>query len=151
MHPPSNRQSAVKVAVSNVVLPPGIGIRAWTDEDFPAVQRLSSIEGWPTPDARPKEALAGWQRSWPTLVATERNMVVGFVRALTDGEVTTFIAELLIEARWRGRDIGRALLDACHYLYPHTRQDLLSTEDSDSFYEVVGFRRFTGFRKNYIE
>ena len=149
MHPPSNRQNAVNTAISKVVLPPDIGIRAWRDEDFPAVQRLSRIEKWPTPEERPEEALHAWQRSWPTFVATERGQIIGFVRALTDEEVTTYIAEILVEAAWRGHGLGKALLDACHLLHPHTRQDLLSTEESDSFYEAVGFRPFPGFRKNY--
>ena len=149
MHPPSDRQKIIETALTNVALPPRVAIRVWTDEDFPAVQRLSKIEGWPTPEERPGEARAAWQQSWPALVAMEGDTVIGFVRALTDGEVTTYIAELLVESRLRGVGIGRALLDACHNLYPHTRQDLLSTEGSDSFYKAVEFRHFSGFRKSY--
>jgi GNAT superfamily N-acetyltransferase len=75
--------------------------------------------------------------------------MIGFVRALTDGEVTMYIAELFVSPDWRGQRIGRALLDTCHLLYPHTRLDLLSTEAADQFYESNGFRRFQGFRKSY--
>lgn len=75
--------------------------------------------------------------------------MVGFLRALTDGEVTAYVAELLAARERRGRGIGRALLDVCHVLHPHARLDLLATEDSESFYEANGFRRFQGLRKSF--
>jgi GNAT superfamily N-acetyltransferase len=136
-------------ALTDLVLPVGISFRAWAAADFPAIQRLSSAEGWPTPVVRPDEALAAWRNSWPALVALAPAEVVGFVRALSDGEVTMYVAELLVARAWRGRGIGRALLDACHLIYPHTRIDLLSTESADRFYAASGFGAFRGFRKSY--
>jgi GNAT superfamily N-acetyltransferase len=135
--------------LAELALPAGIAIRAWSEADFSAIQRLSSAEGWPTPETRPAEALVSWRNAWPTLVARCEEEVVGFMRALTDGEVTMYIAELLVAPAWRGRGVGRALLDTCHLLYPHTRLDLLSTESADRFYVANGFRRFQGFRKSY--
>jgi len=146
-HQQQQRQTAA--ALSELVLPAGAQIRAWADADFPDIQRLSSAEGWPTPMARPDQALESWRNAWPTLVAVADGALVGFVRALTDGEVTMYIAELLVVPGWRGRGLGLALLDACHLLHPHTRLDLLSTESADRFYEANGFRRFQGFRKSY--
>ena len=143
------RQCQIEAALAELALPPGITIRAWAEADFPAIQRLSSAEGWPTPTARPEEALESWRNAWATLVVICAGEIVGFVRALTDGEVTMYIAELLVAPEWRGRGLGRALLDACHLLFPHTRLDLLSTEAADQFYEADGFRRFQGFRKSY--
>ena len=61
------RQRQVEAALTHVTLPQGILIRAWTENDFPAIQRLSHAEGWPTPQIRPDEALIAWQQSWPTL------------------------------------------------------------------------------------
>ncbi len=144
------RQRQVEAALAYVTLPQGIFIRPWTENDFPAIQRLSHAEGWPTPQIRSDEAFIAWQQSWPALVATEDEAVIGFVRGLTDGEITTFIPELLIDAKHRGKGIGRLLLDVCHYLNPHTRIDVLSTESSASFYQAHGFRRLgDGFRKSY--
>jgi GNAT superfamily N-acetyltransferase len=143
------RRRQVVAALAELTLPAGVQIRAWADADFPGIQRLSSAEGWPTPTARPDEALISWRNAWPTLVAVAGDELVGFVRALTDGEVTMYVAELLVVPGWRGHGLGRALLDACHLLYPHTRLDLLSTESADRFYEANGFRRFQGFRKSY--
>ncbi|OGG50913.1 MAG: hypothetical protein A3F84_00090 [Candidatus Handelsmanbacteria bacterium RIFCSPLOWO2_12_FULL_64_10] len=139
----------VEAAFAHVSLPPGVSIRAWSEADFAGIQRLSAAEGWPTPNERPEESLTSWRNAWPTLVATDGEAVIGFVRALTDGEITMYIAELLVVPERRGQGLGRALLDVCHHLYPHTRLDLLSTVSSDGFYEGFGFRRFQGFRKSY--
>jgi predicted N-acetyltransferase YhbS len=138
-------------ALGQVSLSAGIRVRAWQETDFPAIQRLSNAEGWPSPSQRPAESLLAWQHSWPTLVATENDTVVGFVRALTDGSITMFIAEMLVDSQQRGRGIGRALLDVCHFLYPTTRIDLLSVDDARAFYQACGFRVIhDGMRKSYF-
>ena len=144
-----SRAHQVQMMLPKIKIPAGIKIRAWTKANFEAIQELSSAEGWPTPEQRPEEALAAWRHSWPTLVATDGARVIGFVRALTDGEVTTYIGELLVEPEYRGQGIGRGLLDMCHYLFPHTRFDLLSTDEADQFYKALGFRPFKGYRKSY--
>jgi GNAT superfamily N-acetyltransferase len=142
-------KSRVEPVLPGVALPPGVTIRGWTESDFIAIQRLSSAEGWPTPQDRPTEAVAAWRKSWPALVATHGEDVVGFLRALTDGAVTTYVCEVLVVPAWRDRGIGRALIEACHHLCPSTRLDLLSGGTADGFYEANGFRRFQGFRKSY--
>ena len=76
-------------------------------------------------------------------MATSNDMVIGFVRALTDGEVTMYIAEAVVEPERREQGIGRALLEACHALYPRTR------DAADDFYRALGFRPLPGFRKSY--
>ncbi len=145
------RQQQLTTALAQVTLPSGIEIRAWTDADFPAIQRISSAEGWPSPTQRAADSLLAWQHSWPTLVAVEGEMVVGFVRGLTDGAITMFIAEMAVDVRLRGRGIGRTLLDVCHYLYPTTRLDLLAADDARAFYKACGFRMIhDGMRKSYM-
>ena len=129
---------------------PGIQLRCWSEADFPAIQRLSALEDWSTPDSRPEESLIAWQHSWPTLVVLSFENVIGFVRGLTDGEITTYIAELLVDPRYRGKGLGRLLLEACHALHPHTRLDLISTEEALPFYKRNGFRGVgAGVRKSY--
>jgi GNAT superfamily N-acetyltransferase len=143
--------SDIQTITRLLTLPPGVGIRPWVEGDFPAVQRLSEAEGWPTPLERPAEALAAWRRSWPTLVAVAEQEVIGFCRALSDGSVTTYIAELLVAPGWQGQGIGSALLEASQRLCPGSRLDLLAMETSRRFYERVGFRPFYGFRLSWQE
>ncbi len=131
------------------MLPGSITLRPWMERDFVEIQRLSSAEGWPTPQSRPVAALDAWRQSSPAIVAVEGTRVIGFVRALTDGAVTMYIAEILVEPPWRGKGIGRALIQACHDLYPSTRLDLLSTAAADKFYQAMDFRPFQGYRKSY--
>ena len=71
------------------------------------------------------------------------------MRALTDGEVTLFVAELLVAPAWQGKGLGRGLLEVCHLLYPYTRIEVFATEASASFYASSGFWPFRGFRKAY--
>ena len=132
-----------------IKLPKDILIRQFIEPDFPSVQRLYEKEGWMTFIKRSDEGLEAWKNSTIALVAVEGELVVGLVRALTDGEITTYIAEIIVDINYRGKSIGKALLDVCHNLYPHTRLDLLSTEDEDEFYERNKFRKTTGFRKSY--
>ena len=150
MHSKERQQQLIAV-LAQVTLPSGIEIRAWTDVDFPIIQRLSSAEGWTSPTQRPADSLFAWQHSWPALVAVEGEMVVGFVRGLTDGAITMYIADMAVDVRLRGHGIGRALLDACHYLYPTTRLDLLTADDARAFYKACGFRVLhDGMRKSYV-
>jgi GNAT superfamily N-acetyltransferase len=143
------QQSRIQSALSQIAVRPGITIRAWTETDFAGIQKLSKLEGWSTPYERPTDALHAWCHSWPTFVATENADMIGFFRALTDGYVTTYIAEILVVKSWQRRGLGQAFLELCHYLYPSTRFDLLSTEGARIFYQACGFRPFQGFRKSY--
>jgi GNAT superfamily N-acetyltransferase len=143
------QQSRIQSALAQMALPPGITIRAWTAADFAGIQKLSKLAGWSTPYERPTDALNAWCHSWPTFVATENAEMIGFFRALTDGHVTTYIAEILVVKSWQRRGVGQAFLELCHHLYPSTRFDLLSTEGAHSFYQACGFRPFQGFRKSY--
>jgi len=139
----------MKIREHTITLRSERAVRSYQDGDFPDIQRLSTLEGWPTPSARPTDALHAWQHSHPALVAVHNGQVIGFLRAITDGAVTTYIAELLVAQEWRGRGVGRALVDACHELAPATRLDLLSTAQADLFYEANGFRPFKGYRKSF--
>ncbi len=145
------RQQTIVAILTQLQLPVGVTIRAWAEEDFAAIQELSTALGWPSPQSRPEESLAAWKNSWPTLVAADAERVVGFVRAFTDGNITTYVPELLVAADMQRRGIGRALLDACHLLYPRTRIDLLSEETSQTFYIAHSFRMIgPGLRKSYV-
>jgi ribosomal protein S18 acetylase RimI-like enzyme len=143
-------QHELEAVLKKLAIPEGIQLRAWKEADFPAIQQLSAQQGWTTPTNRPEEALLAWQHSWPALVVTQSEKVIGFVRGLTDGEVTTYIADLLVDPHYRGRGLGRLLVEVCHALDPHTRLDVISEEDAVLFYKKGGFRDLgPGMRKSY--
>lgn len=135
--------------ISQIRLPQGILIRHFIETDFPLIKKLYEQEEWMTFINRADEALEAWKNSTIAFVAVDGDTVIGLVRALTDGKITTYIAEIIVDINYRGNGIGKALLDICHGLYPHTRFDLLSTEGADEFYKSNKFRMVTGFRKSY--
>lgn len=130
--------------------PAGVTIRPWEEADAPAIAALSAAEGWMTPVERPDADLAAWRAAWPALVAEADGAPVGSLRALSDGAVTTYVAGLLVAPAWRGRGLGRALLDACQALAPTTRLDLLAEAAAAEFYRRTGFRQWAGFRRRRI-
>jgi GNAT superfamily N-acetyltransferase len=139
-------------ALVQVTLPLGITIRAWTAADFPAIQHIGGNAGWTSLTQRPAEALLAWKNSWPALVAVADETIVGFVQGLTDEAITTYITALAVDEQWRRRGVGRALLDACHALYPTTGLYLLAVDDARAFYEACGFTVvYNGMRKRPLQ
>jgi len=132
-----------------VKLPQGVTIRQFIESDFPLIKRLYEQEGWMTFINREADAFDAWKNSTITLIAVDGSQVIGLVRGLTDGKITTYIAELIVDVNYRGMGIGAGLLDMCHLLYPLTRFDLLSTEGADDFYKSKMFRVASGFRKSF--
>ena len=87
---------ALDTVLARFNIPASFSIQAWSPNYFDAMCTLSSIEGWTTPELRPTETLAAWENSWPTLVAVDTNgKLTGFLRAITDTRITTFLCELL--------------------------------------------------------
>lgn len=128
----------------------GFNIRLFQEEDFKEIQKLYENEGWMTVVKRPEDGLKAWKNSNLALVALQDNKITGVVRAFTDTEITTYIIELLVGQDFRGKGIGKALIDVCHLLYPKARIEVLASETSIEFYKAHGFRDFLGLRKSYI-
>lgn len=129
-------------------MPASFSIQAWSSNYFDAICALSSAEGWTTPELRLKETLVAWEHSWPTLVAVDTDgKLVGFLRAITDTRITTYLCELLVAREFRRLGLGRLLIDVCQGLVPTTRLDLLSTGEADDFYRAIDCADFQGFRR----
>lgn len=126
-------------------------IRAFTDHDFSAIQRMNELEGWTNLAAKPDIVKASWQKSNIAFIAERQGKVIGCLRGLTDQWITLYICELLIDENCRGEGIGKALLAHAHALYPETRMEMLASSTSQSYYEAHGYRPFYGFRKTFNE
>lgn len=128
-----------------------IVIRAYEESDFAGIHKLNEQEGWSNLVAKQQQTQAAWQGSNLAVVAEQDGQLVGCLRALTDGAVTLYVCELLIEKSMRGSGIGERLLDHVHSLYPETRMELLASSTSRTYYEAKRFRAFYGFRKTFEE
>jgi thiamine-phosphate pyrophosphorylase len=149
---PGQAARELRAHLPAATVPPGeVLIRRWRDADLPGVRALAAVEGWTTYAERPELARQACQGSWPCLVAVDDGDVVGFLRAIADGAVTLYVAELLVANQWRGRGLGRKLLGVAQRLVPGARIDLLATSTSRTYYERLGFRGFAGFRRAWEE
>ena len=81
-----------------------------------------------------------------TVVAVIEGELVGFAELFSDGELQAFLTNLAVGARYRGRGIGRALVEESLRVAGGERIDLLSEEASVGFYESFPHFRKPGFR-----
>jgi ribosomal protein S18 acetylase RimI-like enzyme len=142
-------EAQIASIVANLPLPPGLTIRAMTAADFPTIYALSEAEGWNSPRVSKAQTLESWHNSWPVLVLLYEENVIGFLRALTDHAITTYIADILVAPGWQRQGLGRALLEVCHQLTPQTHFVLMSVKEAVKFYEKDGFEHTIGFSKGF--
>jgi predicted N-acetyltransferase YhbS len=128
-----------------------ISIRPYEDSDFYYIQQMNNKEGWKNLIDRGEETRDAWKNSNITYVAEDSKKIIGYIRGLTDKQITLYICELLISEEYRGFEIGGNLLNYVHSLYPKTRMEMLASSSSHSYYEAKGFRSFYGFRKTKEE
>lgn len=124
-------------------------IRPYEDHDFEKVIEIYKELKWTTFYSRLDDSKNAFNNSSLSLVYEIDGEIVGFIRAITDYHITTFIPELLIKENFRGNGIGTSLIDMCHRLYPTCRIELL-TDDAADFYRKIGFdQEFIGMRKRF--
>ena len=124
-------------------------IRPYREDDFPAIHELNKQEQWSNLAAKEQELKQAWDNSTVAVVAEMDGQPIGYLRGLTDGFVSLYICELLVNQNHRKSGVGKSLMDHVHSLYPKTRMELLASGTSHSFYEALGYRPFYGFRKNF--
>ncbi|NQD66366.1 GNAT family N-acetyltransferase [Bacillus haikouensis] len=126
-------------------------VREYTEVDFERVHELNIEEEWNNLVKKEEDTRNAWGHSNVRFLVFDDDVLVGYVRGFTDGYVTTYISELLVNQHCRGQGVGRELIKFVHHLYPRTRIDLLASKTSKSFYEANDYRAFYGFRKTIEE
>ncbi len=86
-------------------------------------------------EARYRRALA---RSF-TLVAYEDEILCGYIRVRDDDGFGVYVYDLLVDKDFRGRNIGKALVDAVCAAFPHDAVYVMS--GADGYYEKQGYCR----------
>lgn len=128
-----------------------VTIRPYEERDFLEIHKLNKAEGWSNLVEKQEDTKQAWNRSNAAFVAEKDGEVMGCLRGLTDGHITLYVAELIVDEKVRGKGIGKELLAYAHALYPKTRIELLANSKSCSYYESHGYRPFYGFRKTISE
>jgi ribosomal protein S18 acetylase RimI-like enzyme len=113
-----------------------------TDEqvrfDVPAICALIQTANWAS--HRSVEQIAESVRNSTSLVLMRYGQTVGFVRAITDHSVNSYICDFVIAEECRGEKLGTWMLEVlmAHPDLARTNQ-LLITENAQAFYEPHGF------------
>ncbi len=113
-----------------------------TDEpgrfDVPAICALIQTAYWAS--HRSVEQISESLQHSTCLVLTREGKTIGFVRAITDHSVNSYICDFVIAEECRGQKLGTWMLEVlmAHPDIARTNQ-LLITRDAMTFYEPHGF------------
>ncbi len=106
--------------------------------DVPAIIALAQTTYWAS--HRSEAEIAESLTHSICLALTHEGVTIGFVRAITDHSVNSYICDFVISDAFRGRGLGTWLLEvlAAHPAMVRTNK-LLITRDAMAFYERHGF------------
>lgn len=74
-----------------------------------------------------------------TYVAYEGEDLCGFSRSVEDNDFYMYVCDLLVAPTYRGKNIGRELMECLHRDYPDQVSYVMS--DVDGYYTKLGYRR----------
>jgi len=81
-----------------------------------------------------------------TLIADRAGAVVGAGQMLSDRAVEACLRLVVVHPEFRGRSLGRQLIDACSRRAGSVCIDLLMAEEAAAFYKSLSFGRLPSFR-----
>ena len=91
---------------------------------------------------RPREVVAKMIEHSLCLVLLQGDIQVGFGRAVTDYTVFSWIADIVVEPKYRSRGLGKWMME-CIVTHPAIKdtQMVLQTRDAHRLYEKYGFTK----------
>ena len=111
--------------------------------DITPTQLQGFFEGWPDAPS-PERHLSILRSSARSIVAKDGSHVVGFITAITDGELAAYVPLLEVRREYRRHGIGselvRRMLQELDGFY---MVDLVCDPDLVAFYARLGFRHAT--------
>jgi GNAT superfamily N-acetyltransferase len=110
-------------------------------------QLTGFFEGWPSPPSLEKH-LALLRGSSHVVLARNADEIIGFVTAISDGELAAFIPLLEVRREWRGKGVGRELVRRLlAELEPLYMVDVVCDPDLIPFYERFGLTPLAGMAR----
>jgi ribosomal protein S18 acetylase RimI-like enzyme len=121
-------------------------IRKYTHDDLAGVLRLCEQEGWPTLVADPARAQRALSAPGvTTVVAEDRDEIIGFVQLQSDGEIQAHLSLIAVTSEYRRKGVAREMIVVALRQAGGLRIDLV-TESADDFYGSLPHLRLAGYR-----
>lgn len=109
-----------------------------TDE-IKLMQMIQEEEGWDYADEIMSEKYKKALESSITYVAYQEDVLCGYSRSLDDCGFYIYVCDLLVKPIFRGKEIGRKLMECLYQDYPD--QTVYVMSDVDQYYEKVSYNR----------
>lgn len=105
------------------------------------VLEIYSGNGWSSA-GKPKELLSALRNSHSLATARLDGKLVGIGNAISDGFLVVYYPHLLVHPDFKGRGIGRRIMEAMKRRYAHMHQQMLTADaEAVDFYRKLGFER----------
>jgi predicted N-acetyltransferase YhbS len=108
-------------------------------QDYEAVRQFLAENGWEKRVADKERFQTMMENADRTIVAFEGERVVGFARALCDGVSNGYIGTVAVAEDFRGRGIGRELVERLIGDDTNITWVLRAGRGSQNFWEKIGF------------
>lgn len=109
-----------------------------TDE-VQLMQMIREEDGWDYADESMADKYRKALESSVTYVAFQGDVLCGYSRSLDDCGFYIYVCDLLVRPDFRGKDIGRKLMECLYQDYPN--QVVYVMSDVDDYYEKVDYKR----------
>ena len=108
------------------------------------ILRLYEAVGWTAYLSQPERIKPAFDHSLCVLeLCDEQDRLMGFVRAVGDGETILYIQDLIVDPSIQNQGCGTLLLKTMSDRYPQVRQKILLSDDvaeTLSFYRRLGWQ-----------
>ncbi len=102
------------------------------------LQLIKNEEGWDYANNNLVEKYKAALEESITYVAQIDDLVCGYSRSINDCGLYIYVCDLLVAREYRGKEIGRKLMECIYIDYPDQIVYVLS--DVDKYYEKLGYK-----------
>jgi ribosomal protein S18 acetylase RimI-like enzyme len=109
-----------------------------TDESK-LMKMIEDEEGWDYANDTLAEKYKAALETSITYVAFQDDEIIGYSRSLDDFGEYIYVCDLLVKPAYRGKEIGRKLMECIYKDYPD--QIVYVMSDVDGYYDKVGYKQ----------
>lgn len=109
------------------------------DDEDKLMEMIENEEGWTYSDDNMSEKYRAALEKSITYVAYEGDVLCGYSRSIDDCGFYVYVCDLLVKPEYRGKNIGRKLMECIYADYPD--QIVYVMSDVDGYYKKQGYQR----------